>query len=104
MGSETVGTRTTRQMFGYSGGAMQTYASESATPSSTTMFRNENGDPADIVVFTSAETNKLFADIDVIGFAIGSGSTFSTSTGEILLTSFGDDDAAFRRFDADLGQ
>ena len=74
---------------------MQTYASGSVTPSSTTLFRNEGGDPSDIEVFTSAETNKLFADIDVIGFAIGSGSTFSTSTGEILLTGFGDDDAAF---------
>ena len=88
----TLGTRTTRQMFGYSGGAFQTSTSGSTSVSSTTMFRNAAGDPSDIEVFTSAETNKLFADIDVIGFAIGSGSTISLSTGEILLTDFGDDD------------
>ena len=91
----TLGTRTTRQMFGYSGGATQTYTGASTTPSSTTLFRNAASDPSDIVVFTSAETNKVQADIDVIGFAIGSGSSISLSTGEILQTEFGDDDAAF---------
>ena len=76
----TLGTRTTRQMFGYSGGAFQTSTSGSTSVSSTTMFRNAAGDPSDIEVFTSAETNKLFADIDVIGFAIGSGSGIITLT------------------------
>ena len=71
---------------------MQTYTSGSTTPSSTTLFRNDVGDPSDIEVFTSAETNKLFAAIDVIGFAVGRGSSFSSSTGEILEAAFGDDD------------
>ena len=96
VGSETVGTRTTRRMFGYSGGAFQTHASGIASVSSTTIFRNATGDPKDIEVFTSAETNKVSADIDVVGFTLGSGTTTSTSGPfEVLNTDFGDDDTAF---------
>ncbi len=67
----TVGTRTTRRMFGYSGGAFQTSTSGSSSVSSTTIFRNATGDPKDIDIFTSAETNKVKADINVVGFTLG---------------------------------
>ena len=86
----TVRTRTTRRMFGYSGGAYQTSASGSSTVSSTTIFRNATSDPKDIVVKTSAETNKVKVDIDVIGFTLGSGSTTSSISGDILNADFGD--------------
>ncbi len=103
----TLGTRTTRQMFGYTAGVLQTYSSGSSTPASTTLFRNETGDPtslnpalidpSDVEVFTSAETNKVQADIEVSEFIESSGSSIflSSSSAERFLADFGDDDAAF---------
>jgi len=61
------------------------------------MVRNATGDPKDIDIFTSAETNKVKADINVIGFILGSGTTTSAISGSNtnLVTKFGDLDTAF---------
>jgi hypothetical protein len=86
VGSDTVGTRTSRTMNGYAGGLLQA-TSSSGTLTSSTLFQNENSDPGDIIVKTSATTNKIQADINVKD---GFGSNFT-----FFRNQFGDHDTAF---------
>ena len=81
-GSDSLDSRTSRDMFGYSGGAIETISAAGAR-TAIEMFQNKTSDPGDIEVFTSASTNKLFADVDGTG-------TFSTIDNFEL--DFGDDD------------
>jgi len=85
-GSDSVGTRTSRTMNGYSGGMLQAVSS-GGTLTSSTLFQNETSDPDDIVVKTSATTNKIQADINVKD---GFGSNFTS-----FKNQFGDHDTAF---------
>lgn len=83
---ESLNSRTSKTRYGYTGGALQEITA-SGVLSSTTLFRNETSDPKDVVVKTSAETNKVNADIDVTD---AFGSAFSS-----LKVDFGDKDTAF---------
>jgi hypothetical protein len=83
--TETIGTRTSKNMHGYAGGAMQTLSS-SGTLTQTELFRNKTSDPNDIHVQTSATTNKVSA-------SIGVSDAFSDSVSiATLTTEFGDRD------------
>ena len=85
--------------------AFQTSFLGSSIVDQTTIFRNATGDPKDIVVFTSAETNKVRADIDVVGFTTGTSSTTSSSGPfETLQADFGDLDSAFGDGSATSGE
>lgn len=84
--TDTVDSRTSRTMNGYSGGMLQTVSSGGALTSSA-LFQNNSSDPGDIIIKTSAETNKINGDIDVKD---GFGSTFTS-----FATDFGDNDTAF---------
>ena len=87
---ESLGTRTSRTLRGYSGGAIQTIDS-AGTLTATALFRNANGLPADIIVKTSATTNKVQADFDVTqAFSPNASDAFGPSIPDDLLTDFGD--------------
>jgi hypothetical protein len=83
--TETIGTRTSKNMHGYAGGAMQTLSS-SGTLTQTELFRNKTSDPNDIHVQTSATANKVSAAIDVAD-AFSDGVSIAN-----LSTEFGDRD------------
>ena len=93
--NESLGTRTTRtvatsnDMAGYSGGAIQSISS-GGTLLATALFRNANGLPSDIEVFTSAETNKTAATFDVTQAFTANASDAFGSASDDLLTDFGD--------------
>ena len=89
--TDTLATRTSRSMFGYSGGAIQSFDSRGSLIA-TALFRNATGDPSDIDVFTSAETSKVQATIDVgNAFSANSLDAFGSSLDK-LETDFGDHD------------
>ena len=60
----TIGTRTTRTLNGFSGGAFQRI-NGSGSLVSTSLFGNTNGDPADIQILTDPDTGTLTAVFDV---------------------------------------
>ena len=87
--SETLDTRTTQTLRGYTGGAIQTISSTGSLLA-TALFLNATGSPADVIVKTSAETNKVQADIDVTqAFTATSLDAFGL-TPDVLNNDFGD--------------
>ncbi|MCH9050001.1 MAG: FecR domain-containing protein [Proteobacteria bacterium] len=62
--TETFGTRTTRTLNGFSGGAFQVI-DVSGLLDSTSFFVTTTGDPGDVNIFTDAATGTLTATIDV---------------------------------------
>ena len=85
---ESLGTRTSRTLRGYSGGAIQTIDSI-GNLLATAFFRNANSLPADIIVKTSATTNKVQADFDVTQAFTASSDAFGLTVAN-LLADFGD--------------
>ena len=83
--SDTLSRRSSRDLHGYTGGALQKESSP-GTLASTVAFRNLNSDPDDVDIHTSIETNKMQASIDVID---AFGSTFNS-----LKLDFGDHDVS----------
>ena len=86
--TDTLDTRTSRLLFGYSGGAIQS-SDSSGSLVATALFRNATGDPDDITVITSAETGKVQAFIEV-------GNAFSANA----LDAFG---SSLEEFEIDFG-
>ena len=62
---ETIETRTTRTLRGYSGGVSQDIVISTGALLGTSDFQNTNSDPADITIDTNAATNKLAATFKV---------------------------------------
>jgi hypothetical protein len=83
----TLGTRTTRTLGGYLGGAYQTEVSGSL--STTTMFDGVNDTSSDIVMKTSATTNKVQATFRFQN-AFGTGPIFQVKFGDRDVGAFGD--------------
>ena len=89
--TDTLDTRTSRLMFGYSGGAVQS-SDSSGSLVATALFRNSTGDPDDITVITSAETSKVQAFIEVgNAFSANALDAFGSSLDKLII-DFGDHD------------
>lgn len=61
--TDTISTRTTRSMYGYTGGSIERITT-AGSRSSAELFQNKTSNPFDVFVFTNASLNKVSAGFD----------------------------------------